>query len=203
MARFGKKDDIHVTPDTSYIHNPDVAHEASDVNVKSIVIFAVGLAVLTGIVCVLMLLMFRALEAREARKDAKQPPAPMAMTEKEQLPPEPRLQAAPAFGVEVQKEDADRLKEQGFRVDEKGRVDLSLREPQAEMRVVRQLWEAELKGGMDQQTGQQRIPIEQAKHMLLQNGLPARQQTEGSQPMQGMDVPTFWSAGRKTEKRDQ
>ena len=82
-------DDIHMTPDASYIQNPDVSHEASDVNVRSIIIFAGGLLVFGIIVQVLMRFMFQYMED-QARK-ADPPPRPMALTEKERIPPEPRL----------------------------------------------------------------------------------------------------------------
>jgi hypothetical protein len=207
------RDDIHETPDVSHIQNPDVSHEHSDVNIRSIVVFAVGLVAVGLITHVLMLVMYKALDAREAkRKDSARPP--MALTEKERIPPEPRLQAAPGFGVDAEKERAEELREAGYRVDQDGRVDLSLREPQAEMRVVRQAWEQQLKGGekaKDPLTGQPRIPIEQAKQMFLQKqaadqsgkgaqgGAPPRQAVD----VQGLDIPSFWSSGRQTEKSEQ
>ncbi|HEV7860644.1 MAG TPA: hypothetical protein VGO91_18640 [Pyrinomonadaceae bacterium] len=211
MKKSGRRDDIHETPDVSHIQNEDVSHERSDVNVKSIIIFAVGLAVLTGIVLVLMSLMYNVLDAREREQEG--PRAPMALTENEHMPPEPRLQAAPGFGVDVDKNQRTKLEEQGYIVDENGRVNLSLREPQAEMKVVRQRWQEELEGQQpDRQTGQQRMPINQAMQMLIQQGVPTRQPAQGTQgnqqavkPMDehGMELPSFWSAGQQTEKRDQ
>src|SRR5215211_8115888 len=98
-GRKRKKDDIHETPDVTHIQNPDVSHEASDVNVGSIAKFVIGLFVLTVVTFILMKLLFKVLEDRAAKLD---PPArPMALTEQERLPPEPRLQAAPGFGVDV------------------------------------------------------------------------------------------------------
>jgi hypothetical protein len=214
MKKSGRRDDIHETPDVSHIQNPDVSHERSDVNVKSIIIFAVGLAVLTGVVIGLMSVMYNVLDARE--KEQEGTPAPMALTEKEHTPPEPRLQAAPGFGVDVDKNHRAELEEKGYRVDENGRVDLSLREPQAEMRVVRERWEQELEGKQpDRKSGQPRIPIKQAMQMLVQQGVPTRQPATqqqgaqasqpGAQPMDqhGMELPSFWSSGQQTEKRDQ
>jgi hypothetical protein len=212
MKKSGRRDDIHETPDVSHIQNESVSHERSDVNVKSIIIFAVGLAVLTGVVLVLMSLMYNVLEAREKEQEGQR--APMALTEKEHMPPEPRLQAAPGFGVDVDKNQRTKLEEQGYMVDENGRVDLSLREPQAEMKVVRQRWQEELEGKQpDRQTGQPRMPINQAMQLLIQQGVPTRQQgqqgAQGNQqpvkPMDehGMEMPSFWSSGQQTEKRDQ
>ncbi len=51
--------------------------------------------------------------------------SPMMMRDKERLPPEPRLQAAPGFGVESQK----------------GYVNLELKAPQSEYRELRKQWE--------------------------------------------------------------
>jgi hypothetical protein len=215
MKKSGRKrDDIHETPDVSHIQNPDVSHERSDVNLKSIIAFAAGLAVLTGVVLVLMSVMYKVLDERE-RKQEGQPP-PMALTEKEHTPPEPRLQAAPEFGVDVDKTHVAEMREKGYRVDDNGRVDLSLREPQAELKVVRERWQQELEGKQpDRQTGAPRIPIDQAKQMLIQQGVPTRQpaqQQQGAQgngqvvqPMDqhGMEMPSFWSSGQQTEKRDQ
>jgi hypothetical protein len=207
-----KKDNIHETPDVSHIQNADVSHERSDVNVKSILFFAIGLAVLTGVVLGLMSVMYNVMDAREREQEGQ--PAPMALTEKEHMPPEPRLQAAPGFGVDVDKNQRAELEEKGYRVDENGRVDLSLREPQAEMKVMRERWQQELEGKQpDRQTGQPRIPIEQAKQMLIQQGVPTRQpaqpaqgsQQQAAPPMDqhGMEMPSFWSSGQQTEKRDQ
>ncbi|HEX8708983.1 MAG TPA: hypothetical protein VF723_12120 [Pyrinomonadaceae bacterium] len=191
-------DDIHMTPDTSYISNPDVQHEESDVNIRSIVIFAVGLFVFAAIVHVLMWLMYDFMEDRATKADPT--PAPMAFTDKERLPPEPRLQLAPGFGVDT---------------GDGKRVDLSVVErwnpPQAEMHVLQELWDRELQGGADPRTGVPYIPIEEAKRMLLEQGLPARQPQQGGNQQQGppvdvrggMDIPSYQSSGRQTEKRDQ
>src|SRR5919199_3566938 len=94
-------DDIHMTPDVSYIQNPDVSHESSDVNVRSIIIFAGGLFLFGVIVHILMLLMFNYMEKRAERDEAAHPRGPMAITQKEMMPPEPRLQLAPGFGVSL------------------------------------------------------------------------------------------------------
>ena len=84
----------------SHIKNVDVTHEASDVDISSILKFVMGLTVLGVVVFVLMWGMFRLLSAQEAEKEP--PPGPMAMTEQERLPPPPRLQAAKGFGVKLE-----------------------------------------------------------------------------------------------------
>ena len=183
-------DDIHRTPDVAYIQNPDVSHEKSDVNVRSIIIFAGGLLVFGIIVHILMWLMFNYMEER-ARKEAP-PPRPMALTQQERMPPEPRLQAAPGFGISLG--------------EGKKPINLELREPQAEFNEMNKIWEGDLKGQPDPRTGQVSMPIEEAKQKIVSDGqLKARPQADGQQQidMQGMDIPSYQSSGRLTEKRDQ
>ncbi|HYJ45780.1 MAG TPA: hypothetical protein VEV81_04130, partial [Pyrinomonadaceae bacterium] len=155
-------DDIHMTPDASYIQNPDVSHEASDVNVRSILIFGGGLLVFGIIVHVLMSLMFSYMETRASQDDAAHARGPMAFTEKERLPPEPRLQAAPGFGINLG--------------EGKQPINLQLREPQAEYNELHRLWLGILNGQPDPRTGKASMPIEQAMQRVVQDGqLKARQ----------------------------
>ena len=191
MARLGrkKKDDIHETPDVTHIHNPDVSHEASDVNVGSIAKFVIGLFVLTVVTFVLMKLLFKVLEDRAARLD---PPArPMALSEQERLPPEPRLQAAPGFGVQ---ESRDK------------RINLQLREPQAEYNELRKIWDGMLEGKPDPRTGQAGMPIDEAMKRVAEDGsLRSRAPADNQEQLdlKGMDIPSYQSSGRMPEKRDQ
>src|SRR2546430_16830660 len=83
------------TPVVSHIKNVDVTHEVSDVDLRGILSFLIGLSVMTVVVYVLMLLMFNVLNSREEKKEADN--RPMALSERERLPPEPRLQSAPGF----------------------------------------------------------------------------------------------------------
>ena len=189
---MGKKgrDDIHQTPDVSHIQNPDVSHEASDVDVGTIVKFVIGLFVLTVITFVLMKLLHNVLENRATEADP--PRRPMAMTEKERLPPEPRLQGAPGFGVALG--------------EGKGTINLQLREPQAEYHEVEKIWDQILEGKPDPRTGLISMPIEEAKQKVLEDGsLRSRPPADGQQQVGagGMDVPSYQSSGRMTEKRDQ
>jgi hypothetical protein len=190
MTRRQRRDDIHVTPDVTHIQNPDVSHEASDVHVGSIVKFVVGLFVLTVITFVLMKLLYNVLENRAANAD---PPArPMAMSENERLPPEPRLQAAPGFGVNLG--------------EGKERINLQLREPQAEFNEMSRIWKDTLEGKPDPRTGKSSMPIEEAMKRVVEDGsLKSRPAADGQQPMGtgGMDIPSYQSSGRMTEKRDQ
>lgn len=189
-GRKHKKDDIHETPDVTHIQNPDVSHEASDVHVGSIVKFVIGLFFLTVITFVLMKLLYNVLENRAAQAD---PPArPMAMTEGERIPPEPRLQAAPGFGVQLG--------------EGQQRINLQLREPQAEYNELRKIWDGMLEGKPDPRTGQSGMPIEEAMKKVSEDGsLRVRPQADGQQPIGtgGIDIPSYQSSGRMTEKRDQ
>jgi hypothetical protein len=183
-------DDIHRTPDVAYIQNPDVSHEKSDVDIRSIILFAGGLLVFGIIVHFLMSLMFSYMEKRANKEDP--PQRHMALTEKERLPPEPRLQAAPGFGVNLG--------------EGKQRINLELREPQAEYNELSKIWKNDLEGKPDPRTGQRSMPIEEAKQKIISNGgLRTRPQAEGQQQIdvQGMDIPSYQSSGRMTEKRDQ
>jgi hypothetical protein len=190
MAGRKRKDDIHTTPDVAHIQNPDVSHEASDVHVGSIVKFVVGLFFLTIITFVLMKLLYNVLEDRASKADPR--PRPMAMSEKERMPPEPRLQAAPGFGVNLG--------------ESKEMINLQLREPQAEYNEMRKIWDEALKGQPDPRTGLAGMPIEEAMKKVTEDGsLRTRPQAQGQQSIGtgGMDIPSYQSSGRMTEKRDQ
>ncbi len=204
---------LHVTetPDVSHIKNPDVTHEASDVSVPGLLKFVLGLTVMCVVVFVLMWAMFRLLSAQEAEKE---PPAgPMAMKPEERLPPEPRLQAAPGFGVKLENGEW---------------VPLEKKEPEAEYRVLREQWERELNcsdgpqasgrssehevrapgaeptreaggppAGLDHPLC---VPIDQAMEKVV--GLPSRIKTGEEQGADaaapGIDPPTAASSGRVT-----
>ena len=164
-----------------------MTHEESDVNVRGILIFVAGLFVLMGVTLLLMYYMLNFFEAQERRREPQ--PGPMAFTEKERIPPEPRLQSAPGFQAEGQ--------------------NLELREPQAEIKVIRKRWDEVLQNGStDEQTGTRTaIPIKDAmKQVIEQNALKSRP-AEGNQQQQATDqlgeMPSDSSSGRMMEKRDQ
>lgn len=186
-------DDIHMTPDVSHIQNPNVSHEASDVNVRSIIIFAGGLLVFGIIVHILMLLLLNYMEKRADRDEAAHPRGPMAITQKEMLPPEPRLQLAPGFGVGLG--------------EGKERINLQLKEPNAEYKELRKIWDDELQGKPDPRTGKTSMPIDEAMKKIVQDGqLHARPPADGQQQIDirgGLAIPSFTSSGRMAVKRDQ
>jgi len=160
--------DGHVTetPDVSYIKNVDVTHETSDVYIAGIAKFAIALLVLTVAVYFLMWGLFRVFESR-----VKEPPrSPMALTGRDRLPPEPRLQGAPGFGEGLEKNaNAGKSKAAGSPEPPKN--------PLWEIKAVRDQWNDVLENGPVDQSGKRYgMPIEKAKQEILKQGLPSRKQ---------------------------
>lgn len=133
-------------------------YEDNEIRLKGIFGFAIGLVLLIVITFGLMLAFLRVLK-ENARENAD-PQNPLELSDKERLPPEPRLQLAPGFGVE----------------SEKGRVNLELQAPSAEYREVRSQWEEIWKHGRkDDKTGTVTImPIEEAKARFLAQNVKAK-----------------------------
>jgi len=75
------------------VGNPDVHHEESDVNIRAIFAFGIGLTVATIFISFLVWVLFQYFEARESRKVT--PQFPLAAQQENRLPPEPRLQTDP------------------------------------------------------------------------------------------------------------
>ena len=98
-------------------------YEDNEIRLKGIFGFAIGLVLLIVITFGLMWALLNVL--KDYSKENAGPVNPMAMSEKEHLPPEPRLQLAPGFGVE----------------SEKGRVNMELQAPSAEYRELRRQWD--------------------------------------------------------------
>lgn len=130
----------------------DKPYEQNLIGMKGIIVFGIGLLLLIVITFGLMWALMNVMEGEaQESKGAKNP---MAMNEQERLPPEPRLQSAPGFSAP------------GIN----GQVNLELREPQAEWRELRKLWEKNwLEGQKDQKTGTViSLPIEEAKKKYLE-----------------------------------
>lgn len=72
----------------SELHNEDVAHEHSDVDVLTIIKLAIGLAVVSGVIMAAMYGMFQFLETQAAKNDPVLTPHAQPA---DQEPPEPRL----------------------------------------------------------------------------------------------------------------
>lgn len=168
------KEHVTETPDTSYIKNVDVTHEISDVYIEGIAKFVLALTILMVASFVLMYAMFRVLESRSTDN----PPSPMALSDRDRLPPEPRLQGAPGFAEELDKSTATKeTKEAKTETSNESRgVPPPPKDPLWEIKVVREQWETVLKYGPVDQNGQRYgMPIEKAKEEVLKQ-LPARKQ---------------------------
>lgn len=136
----------------------DKPYEQNIIGLKGILYFGIGLLLLIVITFGLMAALLGVLYDNAA--ESAGPVNPMAMTEKEALPPEPRLQTAPGFGVEA----------------ENGRVNLELMAPQAEYWELEKQWEELWKNGQkDPKTGAvAALSIDQAKERFLQQNVKAK-----------------------------
>ena len=174
------KDKTHVTetPDVSHIKNVNVAHETSDVSVGGIAKFVIALIVLTVVVHIGLWAMFVALDRKEAQKDVRR--SPIALTDDERLPPEPRLQGAPGF--------AQQLRESRPPTEQRnttaGEVLSKPKSPLWEINALRAQWKDALDNGPRDQNGNRYgMPIEEAKKKLIEQGLPVRSQAaDGRKP---------------------
>ncbi len=140
-------------------------YEQNIIGLKGIVYFGVGLFLLIVITFGLMWALLNVLE--DDAKVTKGKSDPMALSERERLPPEPRLQVAPGFGVE----------------GPGGRVNLELMAPQAEYweleKQWRDLWEHGLK---DPHTGAvTAMSINEAKEKFLGSQVKAKTGPEAEQ----------------------
>ncbi len=173
------------TPDVSHIRNVEVEHETSDINVRGVVTFAVVLAISIGVVAFGLTFLFDFFGKREAKAPK---PGPMALTQKERLPPEPRLQSAPGFEVKLENGQT---------------VPLGKSAPQSEYRVLRQQWDENLKTGLKDQSGNVvGMPIDAAIDKIVSEGLGSKaKQPNGKLSDYAISMPTASSSGREIEKR--
>lgn len=174
------------TPDVSHIRNVEVEHETSDINVRAVLTFVIVLTVSTAVVAFGLTYLFKFLNAQEVKRSPK--PGPMALTQKDRLPPEPRLQAAPGFEIKLENGQTENL---------------ALKAPQAEYRVLRQQWEENLKTGLKDQSGHVvGMPIDAAIAKIVSEGLGSKAKLpNGKLNDYAISMPTASSSGRETEKR--
>lgn len=163
--------------------NFEQPYENNIIGLRGIIIFAVGLLLLIIITFGLMWFLQNIMEEQSiAEKDVK---SPMMMNEREKLPPEPRLQAAPGFGVDSQQ----------------GRVNLELQASQSEYRTLQAMWQKQwAEGQKDAQTGMVvTMPIKDAKQKFLEQNA-GKQQPNAAQEAQVMKnsraIVSLSSAGR-------
>jgi hypothetical protein len=170
MSDSKHKDHVTETPDVSYIKNVDVTHEVSDVHISAIAKFVVGLFVLMVASFFLMWALFGAFES----KIRETPASPMALTQDERLPPEPRLQGAPGFAEQIGKTAQPGKKEESSPA--RG-GDALPKDPLWEITRLRDYWKDVLENGPVDQNGRRcGMPIEKAKEEVLKQGLPVRKQ---------------------------
>lgn len=166
------KEHVTETPDTSHIKNVDVTHEVSDVYISGIAKFVLALTILMIASFVLMWGMFRVLEAGSSDP----PAAPMALSDKERLPPEPRLQGAPGFAEELDKSAAAGKERKPEMSNESRGGPPPPKDPLWEIKVLRDQWEDILQNGPVDQNGQRYgMPIDKAKEEALKQ-LPVKEQ---------------------------
>jgi hypothetical protein len=186
MAKSRHNGYVTETPDVSHIKNIDVTHEVSDVNVPALLKFVGALTVMTIAVYFLMWGLFRLFNAQLTQQEA--PPGPMALSEQERLPPEPRLQGAKGFADELAKSVAESGQEKP-------------KDPLWEIHVLRRQWENQLEQGPKDSSGKPvGLPIDEAMKKVLEQGLPSRPGTQQELAEKEIGTPTAASSGRVTRQ---
>jgi hypothetical protein len=139
-------------------HGAGAGHEVSDLRIGPILWFLIVLGSGTVVICLLMAGLFDAFENRA--KDAEGKSSPLA-GERQKVPPEPRLQLAPKTTEQLESKQPPNLKQD---------------HPLQEMKSLRDEENKKLSnyGLVDEKSGVVRIPIEEAKKLLLKNGLSTR-----------------------------
>jgi hypothetical protein len=173
---------------------------------RGIIGFLVGLAIMTVVVYLLMLLMFRVMNTSEKEADLKSPSRPLALKEKDRLPPEPRLQSAPGFAQKLESEVPQKESAAGAEKEHAKPVSDSLKDRTFELEKLQEKWQQDLKEGPKDRSGKVTgIGIDQAMEQLInENALPVRAITTATKAEDfGVDMPTAASSGRMTEKRKQ
>lgn len=150
-------------------------YEQNEIQLKGIFGFAIGLFLLIVVTFALMWALLNVM--KDYWVENADPTNPMAMTDRERLPPEPRLQGAPGFGVE----------------SERGRINMELGEPQAEYWELKKQWDDLLANGQkDKATGAvTMMPINEAKERFLGQNVKARSGPEAEKVLK--DSRTYFS----------
>ena len=164
----------------------DKTYEQNLIGLRGIIYFALGLFLLIVITFGLMWALQNVMA--DQAEESKASDNPMSMSDRERLPPEPRLQAAPGFGVE----------------SENGRVNMELSAPQSEYWELRRQWDLQLKEGQkDPKTGTVvTMPVDQAKEKYLQQQAAGAAQPTDEVLQKSRLIVSDSSAGRAaSEKR--
>ena len=140
------------------MHNEDVAYEHVDVNIRTLVSFAIGLLLLVAVSALLMRGLFNVLESQAAARDPQV--SPIAAPNGQQPAAPQLLTNEPANLRTFRGEESKKLEGYGW-VDERG--------------------------------GVARVPIEEAKKLLLKHGLPVRAGVV-EDPLEGTHAPAYGEA---------
>lgn len=164
----------------------DKPYEQNLIGLRGVIYFGVGLFLLIVVTFGLMWALQNVME--DYAQETKGSKNPLAMSEQERLPPEPRLQSAPGFGVD----------------STTGRVNLELAIPQAEYRELQKQWNEQLKNGQkDEKTNTViTLPIADAKKKLLE-GSPKATTPDGQKNLEeARTYVSYSSSGRtRTDRR--
>ena len=87
--------------------NPTVRHEESDVDIRAIFGFGAGMVAVGIVLALAVFVLFRYFNAREGAKVA--PEYPLAVTDENRLPPEPRLQINPREDLQSLRANEDAI----------------------------------------------------------------------------------------------
>ena len=148
-------DTLHRTYHDEEIVNVETHHEKSDVNVKALLIFVVVFILFAIVTHILLYFMFRSfvtIENGRTNAPLTQIQRPAGMD----VPTEPRLQPFPSKARDA------KVVAPNANTPVTDMEDMRANEERAQTTY----------GWVDQQKGVVRIPIEQAKQLLLQRGLP-------------------------------
>jgi hypothetical protein len=139
----------------------DKPYEPNEIGMRQILMFSGGLFLLIVVTFGLMWILLVVMEDEKKAEDVKSK-NPLARTNEERLPPEPRIQGAPGFGVD----------------GPNGRVNLELTIPQAEYRELQKIWRAQAEEGQkvvkDGRETVVTLPLEEAKREVIKENLKAR-----------------------------
>lgn len=167
----------------------DKPYETNIIGLRGVIYFGVGLVLLIVVTFGLMYVLQNVMENQA--QDTKDRKNPLMMNDRERLPPEPRLQAAPGFGVDSA---------------ENGRVNLELRAPQSEYRTLKAQWEKTWEEGQrDGKTGTViTLPLEEAKAKLLEQNAASNGGKQAGEKLveESRSIVSYSNAGRTaTDKR--
>jgi hypothetical protein len=137
---------------TDTAHPPHAGHETSDAKIRPLVMFGIGLTILSVAAFFAMRVMFVSFGERERANDEPRHPLAAGM----EVPPEPRLEPMPGYELPPLGADGERpFATRGLREHR--------RQEQATLDSY---------GWVDRATGIVRVPIERAIELTLTEGLP-------------------------------